>query len=408
MSCGLTTQILGNWCIGDSLPVINENFQKIEATVCSLSSNTIYPVNTNTVALSFENTTRTLLANIVDSSVTNAKLKFDEGNYGFRNKIINGSFDFWQRGTSFLGISPASVQYTADRWGIVSNGNTLNVSRGIFSTADNFPESINSDFFNPSFYLKMSIVAAPVLTNYPAIIQRIENARTLAGRKIAVSFYANCTSSGSTTRPVFLKLVQRATPGVISNSSLATLNLSINQWKKYEIVMTVPSLFVVPDDNSYLELNIMTEGSSGDLMITGVQVEGGNRSTAYEIRPLAVELELCQRFFEKSYDVSTDPGTTTDKGSEIFFCGNNTTDFKLRTAFKTTKRGDINSLKSLIYDTSTGTVGQCRQTGVGALNVNLDTTLTSTKAIVFKPAAGVAAGSNSILTWHYVADGEFY
>jgi hypothetical protein len=35
--------------------------------------------------------------------------------YG-RNYIINGSFDFWQRGTSLAGLTGAGTNYLADRF----------------------------------------------------------------------------------------------------------------------------------------------------------------------------------------------------------------------------------------------------------------------------------------------------
>lgn len=408
MACGITTQILGNWCIGDSLPIINENFEKLESSVCSLTSNAIYTTNTSTVSLSFQNVSRSLEANVNNKSITNAKLSFDESCYGFRNKLINGSFDFWQRGTSFTGINPSSILYTADRWGVLGNGNTIDITRGIFNISDSFPETTNADFFNPNYYLKLTITNAPVLTNYPKLVQRIESARTLAGRTITVSFYANATVTSGSSRLVTLNLFRRATNTDSSNSSPVTVNISANQWKKYEVTLTVPSLLVIPDNESYLELDIMPEASLGDLMITGVQLEAGTRSTAYEIRPLAVELDMCQRFFEKSYDTFTVPGSSTDENCETFFSGNNTSNFKLASRFKTTKRTKISSTNSLIYDpASTNASGQCRVNGGGPLNMVIDTNISSSKTIAFDPN-GVSATAGAMLKWHYVADAEFY
>ena len=51
--------------------------------------------------------------------------------------------------------------------------------------------------------------------------------------------------------------------------------------------------------------------------ITGVQLETGSVATPFERRPYGTELMLCQRYYQKSYEQGTVPGTAltnTDSG----------------------------------------------------------------------------------------------
>jgi hypothetical protein len=48
--------------------------------------------------------------------------------------------------------------------------------------------------------------------------------------------------------------------------------------------------------------------------ITGVQLESGSTATDFERRPIGTELALCQRYFQKTYDVETAQATATNLG----------------------------------------------------------------------------------------------
>ena len=59
--------------------------------------------------------------------------------------------------------------------------------------------------------------------------------------------------------------------------------------------------------------------------LTGVQVEKGTIMTGVEERPFGVELQLCQRYYTKSYNISTIPGTAAQEGAISIYIGAATT-----------------------------------------------------------------------------------
>lgn len=56
------------------------------------------------------------------------------------------------------------------------------------------------------------------------------------------------------------------------------------------------------------------DSTSNEWYITGVQVEVGSVATPFEHRSYGDELARCQRYYEKSYDQGTVPGTSTSTG----------------------------------------------------------------------------------------------
>jgi hypothetical protein len=58
-------------------------------------------------------------------------------------------------------------------------------------------------------------------------------------------------------------------------------------------------------------------------LITGIQLEKGSVGTGFDFRPFGTELQLCQRYFEKSFEVGTVPADTvgilTDRRQGVAF-----------------------------------------------------------------------------------------
>jgi len=221
----------------------------------------------------------------------------------FRNKIINGAFDFWQRGTS----QTSNGYGSDDRWENSNVGSSKTASRQSFTLGQT---DVPGD---PTYFSRTVVASVAGASNYVFKRQAIENVRTFAGRSIRVSFYAKADAS----RPIAIELAQSFGTGGSPSAAVTGIGAQkftlTTSWVRYEATISVPSLSgktLGSNNDDYLGLYIWFDAGSsfnartaslgqqsGTFDIAMVQVEEGTAATPFERRPFAVELAQCQRYF---------------------------------------------------------------------------------------------------------------
>lgn len=221
------------------------------------------------------------------------------------NLLINGGFDIWQRGTSFN--TEASI-YTADRWLVAgSSGENCSVSRGDFDLG-------NPAFRgNPRHYLSMSGNA----TGRHWVSQRVESVRKTAGERVTLSFWAR-SAGGATVGFDEIRAIQNLGTGGSPSPATSTLfaeNISLSgTWRKFNFSITLPSLVgkvLGTDGNDYLWIICYTQAGAYDIQIADIKFEISGVATPFVRKPVADELESCQRYYQKSYPQSVAPGAAS-------------------------------------------------------------------------------------------------
>jgi hypothetical protein len=213
---------------------------------------------------------------------------------GFRNKLINGDFRFWQRDTS------GSVkEYGADRWYTASNDVQMNndnarpfgLSKSIrlrninsSTTPLNLRQAIELPFDgSPSVFVPGTVWTASIYLTSNAITPQFSLSFT-QGVTGTTNGGVNPTSVGDMT------LVETVS-GQLGGGAAQT-------WYRYARTFTVDAS-AAPDaaDLCALAAFSITDTSIKDYRIAGAQLEPGPVASPYEQRPIATELALCQRYF---------------------------------------------------------------------------------------------------------------
>ena len=230
------------------------------------------------------------------------------GGINFRNKIINGNFDIWQRTTSTgTWISPVNNIYVADRWNARTNGTGGNGQQFRASFTSGQTEVPGE----PVSYSRIQVTSAPIgqtnLTDEQLLAnpstqnnyfeQRIENVRTLAGKPAVLTFYARSFDANRTIR-VFGLQYFNGSPSV--TCFIQYINLTTS-WQKFTINMNIPSIAgKTLGSGNYLSVAWnLPINTTYTFDIAQVQLEEGSVATPFEQRPFGLELLLCQRYFQK-------------------------------------------------------------------------------------------------------------
>lgn len=223
----------------------------------------------------------------------------------FRNKIINGNFDIWQRGTSLA--SGTGGRYIADRFADNSIGSTYTASQQSFVVGQTDVPN------NPSFFHRTVVSSVSGNNNFCAPQQYIEGVQTLSGTTSTLSFYAKADSAKSISIEFLQYFGIGGTPSpTVLGIGVQKLNLTTS-WQKFTVTANIPSIagkIIGSNNDSYLAITFFFDAGSnynartnslgqqsGTFDIAQVQLEAGSVATPFENRPIGTELSLCQRYY---------------------------------------------------------------------------------------------------------------
>lgn len=249
-----------------------------------------------------------------------------DGRMAGRNWLINGDFRLWQRGAVF----PASVgaRYVADRWQANATGTTVAATREDVPPGGGQAGRLLA---GSRHLLRLEVQSVAGAGNMALVQQRIEDVRTLAGRTVTISFKAR--SSVDDFR-IGVELQQSyGTGGSTARDSIGASVVLDTLWRWHQVTVEVPGLAgktLGPD--SYLQLSFWLDAGadfggrafaagqkSGSVQLAEVQIEEGDTATDFDRRPEALELLLCQRYYE-TVDVNRILGITYTANGDTRAC----------------------------------------------------------------------------------------
>ena len=225
----------------------------------------------------------------------------------FRNKIINGNFDIWQRGTSQT--HGGGGYGCVDRWRPGRSNSTIEVYQQSFNLGQTEVPG------NPKYYVR-EVVTSVSGSGSQAILQhRIEDVSTLSGKTATLSFWAKADETKNIATDFFQNFGTGGTPSSTVYGIGSTTHNLTTSWQKFTTTFSIPSMsgkIIGTDRNHFAGINFWLEAGSdwddrtnslgqqsGTFDIAQVQLEEGPVATPFEQRPYDLELSLCQRYYQQ-------------------------------------------------------------------------------------------------------------
>jgi hypothetical protein len=352
---------------------------------------------------------------------------FNSNGLFFRNRIINGDMRIAQRGTAAV---TADGSFPVDRFKVSQS------TDGAFSAQQD--TSVPTGFVNSVKITTTTADATLTTTQNLNLSQFIEGTNigdlawgTANARAVTLSFWVRSSLTGT-----FGGSLRN---GALDRSYAFTYSISVADTWEYKTVTiagdtsgtwltttgiginVVFGLGAGPDRSgtagAWAGANYVSATGAVSVIgtlnatwyVTGVQLETGSVATPFERRPYGTELMLCQRYYEKSYDQGTVPGTTGNLGNG--FVGNcsalaastaGNVDGITILPFKVTKRA-APTMVAYAFDGTVNAVtplgGSPNRTGVtGFANVR-DTGAFQFMSFNNTSATAITAGFNLAFSW---------
>lgn len=199
------------------------------------------------------------------------------------NLLINGGFDFWQRGTEPFSVG-ATTTYTADRWAAYAiGGGTATVAKqdaGVLSLAGKYA------------FLVQAVEPLPSFDRSKPYTFSIDLKRDSGNTGIQMGFALKDTISGDW----------------IYQDQINAM-IGINEWDRVSITSSGLGQYTANYLMVYIKVNAP---SGGTIYARRAKLEQGSVATPYVPRPYGLEKDLCRRYYQKSeHGVASTYGITT-------------------------------------------------------------------------------------------------
>lgn len=305
-------------------------------------------------------------ATIANSAITPAKMASGGEEFEARNYLTNGTMAIDQRNCGTAVSLATTSKWALDQWAARQATATPNVTT----------QRVASGIANTPFALKV-LRASGADTTAARVIQVLssEESWPLAGKTITVSFQLLKGSACSNTTLSFFIYTGTGTDQTVTQLEAGSwtgvantnpLNLAFSgvttSFAQYSFTTTVPSnanqLALLITNNAY-----SGSGSANDFYtITDICLTPTTTVVPVPRRHPDQELVLCEKYYQKSYDIAISPGSVTSLGvhqstaATAFILANGTVYFKKR--FRATPTVTI-------YSPNSGTSGVAGEYNTG-------------------------------------------
>jgi hypothetical protein len=342
-----------------------------------------------------------------------------------RNVLINGDFNIWQAGTSWTGVT--SLQYAADMWLFFQGGTPGLTSAFTVERSTDVPTQAQAGRkLNYSLAVTCTTADTTVSGSDNAIIDvRVEgyDYAPLFGREQTLQFWVKSNKVGTYC---VAWLDSANTEHYIAEFTVD----AADTWEKKTITISgVPSvgtwdftngrglrlifgLVAGPDQQAsagawaagaqFATANQVNfaDAVNNYFRVTDVRLVAGADASNIYIPSFAEQIRLCERYYEKSYELETVPGTATLIGTDGQRAAGTNLVYVIK--FKTEKRANPSMT---FYNPSSGATGTWRNH-----NASTDETVGVTgggTSPVNTRSATVTIGSGddtNLINGHWVAD----